>query len=116
LTGFGDYADPTVRRLVRSAEKVRNSTVVDLDLALAVDGALGGSEAMRLLPEISDAELVAIDARASTSADSRDLGESVGHGVALHAGDEVVTAVQQGADDLACAVQGVGDHDGGLLQ
>jgi hypothetical protein len=71
---------------------------------------------MRLFPEIPDMELVSVEARASTGADSRDLGRSVDDGIALHAGDEVVTVVQQRTDDLPCAVQGVGDHEGGLLQ
>jgi hypothetical protein len=85
-------------------------------LGFAVDGAAGGGEAVRLGPEVSKADLVSVDARAAAGTTSRDGSGLVGHGVALHAGDEVVAAVEQGPDDLARAVEGVGDQDDVSLQ
>ena len=84
--------------------------ILDDHLALAVDRAWGLLEGVGVLQQGADLDLPAIDPGAATFARSALLMAGVGHGIGLHAGEEMVVLGEQAGDDLVGGIVGVGDE------
>src|SRR5450755_4884060 len=86
------------------------SAIAHDNVILAVDRAWCADEGGRVICEILQPNLLAVDSRSSFAADVC-LGYGlVGHSIALGARDQVVLVLQERDDDLGAGVVGISDE------
>ena len=108
-----DHRDEAHEPTGRAPQQVAYLILHD-HLALAVDGTFGLFAALGVLQQGFQLDLAVIDLGPASLARAALLMGSVGDGVGLHPGDQVVVVFEQADDDLAGGIVGVGDEVAGL--
>ena len=88
--------------------------IPDDHLALPVDGAFGLLEGLGVLQQGVDLDLLAIDPGPAWPARATLPVGCVGHGIGLHAGDQMAVLGEEAGDDLVCGIVCVCDEVEGL--
>ena len=76
----------------------------------AIDGAVRRSEGGGIIPQVLEAVLASVAPWPAASTRGRCRHGFISHRVGLDGGDELVAGLEQGADNLARGIVGVGDQ------